>query len=192
MSRVRKNRMPGCVMPRPRLERDCMEITGLPLRQYLVNARDMGIGLETAAIKLATNASALWKWVRRYDLEWPTAAQVNPIRSRIRYRGVMDSKTGHCRRHGVSIHCVNQYQRVHGISRFTTAMDIYLAKKSRPARAVFAWRGRTTTMRAHCEAAGLNCGTVTSAASAYKLAPADALELIMTRKEARNAKRNQP
>lgn len=179
-------------MPRPRLERDCIDLTGMPLRQYLTNARDNGIGLVSAAMKLSTTASALWKWVQRYELEWPTAAQVNPIRSRIRYRGVMDSKVGHCRRHGVSIHCVYQYQRVNQIARFTEALDIYLAKKSRPASAVFAWRGRTMTMRAHCEAAGLNYGTVTSAASSYRLAPADALELIMSRKEARDAKRNQP
>lgn len=143
-------------MPVPRIEADCLRATGVTLKEWLIQCSEKRTSMKTAGVKFGANDATICKYVKKYGIKWASAGEMSRYVNQVKYRGVWDSKAGHCRRYGLSIDSVRRMYRYYGMS-FADAMDKQIRmSEDRKVGIVVEWRGFVDNIKGHCEREGIN------------------------------------
>ena len=118
-------------MPVARIERDCLLITGLPLKTWLENAAKNGMSLAEAGAKFNANSATVWKHARRLGVQWPSQDVQNKRRNLIKFRNEWNTRKGHCEAYDVDYFCVNTTQRRCGLTFQDALEKTILIKRNR-------------------------------------------------------------
>lgn len=112
-----------------RIEKRCKQQTGIEFSQYMLNAKGGRVSLNTVAKVLGCKRETLVRAIKRCGIDWPTNENGNNMSYYgLTINGILDTKSGHCRRAGVTYDMVEFQMTSLGLS-FPEALAVTVGKK---------------------------------------------------------------
>lgn len=112
-----------------RIEKRCKQQTGMDFSRYMLNAKSERASLNSIAKVLGCKRETLVRAIKRSGIDWPMNEHGNNMSYYgLTINGILDTKSGHCRRAGVTYDMVEFQMTSLGLS-FPEALAVTVGKR---------------------------------------------------------------